>query len=479
MAIQIHQKRLDRQLLGAKRWKEAGGKGVFWWETGVGKTFGACYIITKMLTANNAYIFHIFVPGPTVQDQWNASIKSFVPQQFHDNIQVYTKEKVTKDGRDGKVYYSTVTIIDELHEFYTDEGIKIIDGTYTRYKYILGLTANYEDVNNRYKLIEHILPVVDRIDQEEAIREGYISKYIEYNVGVYLTQQESIRYKELSDEMTKNLSKFGGNGLKLASKILEDIGNKDTSLLYRFAINNGWRQNMNPNNPKEAEILEMWSPGQIIGYAKNAMDNIRERKDLLYKCRNKLKIAVDVVTKFEDLKTICFSQSTSYADNLAAHINNYYTEKDPMSKKVCVVYHSQIKTIVETDPQTGKQKKKGKTVLKREAIEAIRSGTARVISTASSLDRGFDVRDIRLALTTSGTQNPTQYNQRKGRAVRVEDEEQDIIVLIVNLYAINTMDEKWLRNRQSKSKNLVYWVDTVDDINYTPKSKESFNILEI
>ena len=86
---------------------------------------------------------------------------------------------------------------------------------------------------------------------------------------------------------------------------------------------------------------------------------------------------------------------------------------------------------------------------------------------------------IRLALTTSGTQNPTQYNQRRGRAVRVEDDNQDIIVLVINLYVKNTIDEKWLRVRQAKSNNVVYWVDSIDDINYNPKNNEVFNLNEM
>lgn len=479
MAIQINQKKYNRQFEGAKKWRDNKGKGTFWWETGVGKTFAACDIITKMLTAFPAYQVIIVAPSPEIQKQWIASIKSFIPQQFHSNVEVITSHKVIEDCKEGKFYYTTLLIVDELHEFYTNERIKILDGTYIKYKFNLGLTANYEDMAQRYKLIEHIFPVIDRIDSEEAIREGYISKYIEYNVGVYLTDIEAEKYKELSSIISKNLSKFGGDGLKIASRVLSDIVQKDYKLVYAIAAHNGWKQNLSMLDPKQAEISELWSPGKIIGYARTAMDSIRERKNLLYRCVNKLKVAIQVVTKFDDLKTICFSQSTLYADTLAAHINNYYTELDPHSKKVCVVYHSQLNTIVETDPQTGKQKKKGKTVLKKEAIEAIRSGTARVISTASSLDRGFDVKDIRLALTTSGTQNPTQYNQRKGRAVRVEEEEEDIIVLIVNIYAINTMDEKWLKTRQSKSKNVVYWVDNVEDINYTPRRKESFNISEI
>ena len=484
MAIQIHQKRYDRQFAGARRWRSAGdlnlshsnGWGVWWWETGVGKTFAACDIAIKMLTANSSYTFIIVVPGEELEKQWRASIKQFVPQQYWDNFTIYTVHKITDLGKQGNTFLCTCLIADELHEYYTEERLKMFDGSYIRTKWCLGLTANYEDSHNRHKLIEKILPVVDRIDSDEAVREGYISKYIEYNVAVALTAAEEAKYKLLSEQVAKNLSKFGHSGLTLASKILQEGG---YAVAIAVATQNGWRKDLNMRDAGSAEIATMWNPQKVIGYAKSAMDAVRERKTLLYTSMNKLKVAKEVVIKFNDLKTICFSQSTAYADALAAHINHHYTEINPQNDKVCVVYHSKLRTVVETDPVTGKQVKKGQTRLRKEAIEAIRTGKARVISTASSLDRGFDVRDIRLALTTSGTQNPTQYNQRKGRAVRVESYEEDIIVLIINLYSRGTMDEVWLNKRQSKSRNVVYKVDSVDDINYSPKRSESFNITEV
>lgn len=484
MAIQVHLKRYERQFAGAMRWRSAkdlnlshsNGWGTWWWETGVGKTFAACDIAIKMITHNNSYTFIVVVPSEALEVQWKAAIKQFVPQQFWDNFSVYTVHKVVEAGKQGNTYVCTCFFADELHEYYTDERLKMFDGTYISTRWCLGLTANYEDIHNRYKLIEKILPVVDRIDSDEAVREGYISKYIEYNVAVSLTEQEEQKYKALSQQVSKNLSKFGHGGLAVASKILQEGG---YAVAIAVATNNGWRKDLNMLDAGSAEIASMWNPQKVIGYAKSAMDAVRDRKTLLYTSINKLKLAKNVVIKFDDLKTICFSQSTAYADTLAAHINHHYYQLNPDAKKICVVYHSKLKTVVETDPVSGKQIKKGQTRLRKEAIEAIRTGEARVISTASSLDRGFDVKDIRLALTTSGTQNSTQYNQRKGRAVRVESEEEDIIVLIVNLYATRTMDEVWLRKRQSKSKNVVYWVDSVEDINYKPKRSESFNITEV
>lgn len=483
MAIQIHDKKYNRQLLGVERWrlaKDYGSShtncwGTWWWQTGTGKTFAAIIVIKKILNKNPACNFYIMVPGPDLKIQWEGEIKSNIEKIYWSNIEVLTVGQIESYLLQGKRLVCSLFIADELHEYYTEEKLKIFDGTNIITKWMLGLTADYEDRDGRYKKIQNILPVVDRIDEEEASREGYISKYIEYNLAVDLTEKELATYKVLSSIISKYLAKFGHRGLELAGKIL--VGDKDNKgIVYaiKYANEHGWRQGM-VYNSTNAAIIEQWAPNKIIGYAKLVMDNVRERKNLLYYSLNKLISAKNVVNKFNSLKTICFSQSTLFADALGKIINE---SNEDQQNPICVVYHSQLETLITYD-EKGKQKKKGKTILKREAIEAIRSGKARVISTASSLDKGFDVKDIRLALTTSGTQNPTQYNQRKGRVVRVESYEEDIIDLVINLYIRNTMDEVWLKKRQSKSKTIVYWVDSIDDINYSPRHKSTNNLIEI
>lgn len=473
MAIIVHQSKYNRQLLGVDRWKNAKNNGsshancwgTWWWQTGVGKTFGACIIINKILDNNSGCNIIIMVPGPELKKQWQGEVRTNISEKFHNNIQIFTVGEVEECISNGKRFSCSLFIADELHEYYTEEKLKIFNGANIITKWCLGLTADYQDIKNRYKLMEAILPVVDRIDEEEALREGYISKYVEYNLSVDLTESELQKYKTSSEIISKNLSKFGNRGLELAGKVLQG-DKKYSAMTYAImcASEHGWRKGMTASNPTDLKILEIWSPNKIIGYAKLAMENVRERKNLLYYSLNKLKVGLDVVKKFEDLKTICFSQSTLFADSLARMINNYYDK----GQRVCVVYHSQLDTIIVHDKITGKQKKKGKVILKREAIELFTNSSNGIMSTASSLDKGLNVEDIALGLTTSGTQNPTQYNQRGGRVKR---KHKDTIVLIINMYVRGTMDEIWLKNRQKKSNNIVYWVDNIDDINYSPRNK--------
>lgn len=478
--IQVHEKKLARQMLGLQKWKEAGGRGTFWWETGMGKTYAALVLCKKMLSVNNSNTFIILVPGTDMYNQWWAEIKSNIATEFHDNFRIFTVHKFMETVINEYNYVEcSLTIVDEIHEFYSEERLKIFFSGLVVSKYWLGLTADYEDSKNRHFAIQEFLPVIDRISPEEATKEGFTSKFIEYNLGIQFTEGEKEKYRIFSDQISKSLSKFS-KGLDLAQRILN--GDKDRTgpqIAFAYAVYQGWRKDLNLSNPIEAQIHELWAPNKIMGYAKTAMDSIRDRKSLVYCAINKIKYARDLAIKFEDLKTIFFSQSTAFADILARTINKHYENDDQLNHIPCVVYHSKIQTITTTNPVTGKQKKKGKTVLKREAIEAIKSGKARRISTASSLDRGFDVKDIRMGVTTSGTQNPTQHHQRSGRPKRIENYEEDITVLIINLYIKDSIDEKWLRNRQSKSDNVVYWVDSINDINYTPKRKEMFNLIDV
>lgn len=483
MAIQVHEKKLQRQLIGVEKWRTSesygapkNGCGTWWWETGMGKTYAACIIINKLLIRNSSSTIVVIVPGSELEKQWKNEVKNFVDIKYQENIKIFTIDKIVDN------HYKilcTFLILDEIHEYLTEQRIKVIDGTYIDATYKLGLTATWLDRENRQKKIEKFLPVIDRINEVEAEKEGWISKSIEYNVGVELTKTELEEYQKHSKVINSHLNKFGKDPFTTASKVLTGHGNvKGYSIACSIASANGWYQGMDLSIYTNQQIFEIWSPKKIVGYAAQLMEAVRERKNILYNAQEKLKYAKDIVLKFDTLKTICFSQSTFFADRLSYLINEQNKKDKGVEKNICVSYHSNIETQIYYDEKLKKERKKGKTILKREAIDAIKTGKVRIISTASSLDRGFDVPDIRLGITTSGTQNPTQYTQRGGRVKRVEDYEKDIIVLIINLYVKNTKDEDWLRKRQSKTKNVIYWCDSVHDINYNPQPQETFNLNE-
>ena len=221
-------------------------------------------------------------------------------------------------------------------------------------------------------------------------------------------------------EYLVNLPKFQ-NDLTLAQFCISGGLDKKSGKYYAapnwatgYAHKRGWKPNLDLRLEVNRQINDLWNPTKIIGYAKKLLNAIRDRKSLLQTCQSKYEATKKLVDKFNKVKTIIFSESTDFADNVAKLLE---------TKHKVVVYHSNIKTVIKPSPKTGKPIKVGKTRLKREATESIRNGKARIIVTAKSLDKGFDVVDLRFGITASGTQNPTQYKQRGGRVKRKETEQ--------------------------------------------------------
>ena len=458
----IDENKLNRQLLGVEKWKENKGIGTLNYYTGVGKTYSAIIIINRVLNKNPATNVVIIVPSDELKKQWKIELNTHIEDKsWLNNINVYIINTAVRS-----IFRCNLLVLDEIHEYYSDERIEFIKKC--KYQFILGLTATWEDTNNRHCIMETICPIVDKIDEDEALANNYISKFYEYNLACTLTDKEREDYDHFSKIVGDNMNKFGkNNSLGVAGLCLTgDKKHKPLEYCFMWASKMGWTRDMDLSIRENRELNDLWHPRHIIGYARNLMTAIRERKNILYTAENKLKLAMEIIDKYPKLKTICFSQSTIFADKLATLIN----EKAINQRDRCVVYHSKLETIKELNPK-GKVVKVGSTILKRRAIEAIKTGQARVISTASALDKGFNVKDIRLGITTSSTQNPTQHKQRGGRVKRIESYTEDITVLIVNIYVKDTKDEDWLIKRQSKSSNKVYWVNEVSKINYEPQSK--------
>lgn len=477
--MQIDEKKLERQQLGVHKWFNSSQygstkdrNGAFDYFTGVGKTFTAIIAIKK-LKEIELESFHttIIVPSEALQKQWVEVLNKHFIKKDINLIDVYTVNYILEN----KLIINTdLLILDELHEYYTTERFKIVDRTYIRYRWLIGLTATYKDINRRYKKMLDYCPIIDTINEQEALKEGYISRFVEYNVGLELTEEEKLQYDNYTKIIAETMPKFGKWGLELATKCLS--GGKHNNgikypakhFVYGWAAYNGWHKNLNLANPTDIQIDELWNPNKIFGYAVKLMNSIRARTNLLYDTQEKLEATVELINKFNQIKTIVFSQSTDFADKVGIYTN--------IDKLTTVVYHSKLSSQMMPSEKTGKLIKYGAVRLKRRAIDYIRNGTARVISTASSLDKGFDVEDIRMAITASGTQNFTQYKQRGGRAKRKEILNPDIVVLIINLYIKNTKDEDWLRKRQSTSNHTIHWVDSIDEVTYTPTPNNEFKL---
>lgn len=505
---ELNQAKLERQILGRTKFYQAGARGTLWYPTGFGKTMCGKLIYEPFLDKNVDkvdYTVTILAPSVEIVKGWEKETKpDYLSKTF-----MYSADQVLNNDA---VIETTLLIVDEIDTFLSDERFSLIDGTKIKYKYILGLTANYEDRHGRHKKLENIAPCVDHIPEQEALDNGWISRFIEYNIGIefddsYMFKTVHIKhdddtaedvpmtkseyYEFISKTIQKLNSKFGEYGIKLAEKVLygykgpnkegEQVDIPGIGFARKLAMNYGWHGDLNLNDDHDKMIDDQWNPGKLIGYAKNLFEAIQTRKKFLYNAVEKLPIAVQIIEKFDNCKTISFAESTDYADALCELLNK---GKD---KPLCTVYHSNIKSRPLIDPETGTYyvystgKRKGepkifgKKKLKEFAVNAIKSGSCRVVSTASALDRGFNVEDIALGINNSRTSSYQKHNQRGGRTKRVNPFQKDKVGLIVNLYMRYTKEEEWLRQAQSKNSNTVYWINSVEQISYKPKSKYEIN----
>ena len=470
--MQINEKKLARQELGVDRWFDNDCKGIFGWHTGVGKTYGAGLAI-KRLEKFFKNTYFVIVPSSELERQWKRNIEEFFPKHLQERILVKTVHLVLQEN----IQYEVGTlIIDEVHEFTTEDRLTLLDGSKIKHTRFLGLTASSDD--KHFWKIKKYYKVIDLIDSEEAHREGYVADFIEYNLGLLLTDVERETYNNLTNTISKTMPKFE-NDLGYAQKVLQ--GGKAANGVYYsgagwamgMAIKKGWKTDLNLSLESHRLINDLWNPSNFIGYARALINAIRGRKNLLCTATSKYNTTLKLAKKFDKVKTIIFSESTEFADKIGIILNN--------GNCSTVVYHSNLKTIIAPSPISGKFIKLGKTRLKKEALEKIRTGKARILSTAKSLDRGLDITDLRMSITTSGTQNPTQYKQRTGRPTRKEENSlfADVPVLLVNLYIIDTQDEIWLQRRQANSKHQPIIVNSIDDISYIPPSNIEFTINDL
>lgn len=467
--MNIDKVREERQLQGVEIWIKEGCRGTLYYATGVGKTYTAMLAIQRIEKTRKP-IYLITVPSVEIKNQWERKLPNMFNKTTLSRIIVESAQTIL--SRDNK-YEDVILIVDESHEFATEERIKILDGTLVDYKALLCLTASGDD--KRYKIIKQFAPIVDIITEEEAIEKGFIEEFVEFNIALSLTANEQQHYVHHTNIISDILPKFD-NRLDLAQRCINGGTDPKSGIYYAasnwaygLAVKKGWSEHLDLRFEEHQEINNLWHPNKIIGYATKLLKAVRNRKDLLNTAESKYLVSRELLLKFNNVKSIVFSESTEFADNLYESIKN----TEPVT-----IYHSKLKTKIVPSSKTGKPIKIGMVKMKKQAIEDINNGKARSIITSKALDKGFDVPDLRLGITTSGSSNPTQYKQRGGRIKRKEVSifGEDSTVLLINLYIKNTQDEKWLKTRQKNIVHKIYEVTSVEEITFKPKPNAEYII---
>lgn len=502
----IDNSKLNRQIEASLKWRNNKGIGTLWHIMRFGKTYEALLIANRMIIANNFKLrIVIITPSVAISENWNTEINDFFGSNENAKlcINVYTSNEVLTNRI--KVN-ANLMIIDEIHKFTTDVRYEIIKGNYIKYKHILGLTGTYPYGDDKIKLDKYC-PVIDYIDEIEAIKKGWISNFIEFNVRLEFPDDSKILYEKYTTKISELLKSFKGLYIKFNNVFTSDYdlivgchagktinvkaSNGDyvreyisSDIICKLVSDKmGWNNEL-PFNDYNKRIIEDWNPDTIHSRAGNFNRIIKNRNDIIINSKSKSDAAIRIFETNVLQSTICFNESTILADTIADTINS----TNDVTGHNAISYHSNISSKPLIDPKTdmyyiygksaaksGQIKMFGKAKLLKDAIAGMISNRYDIICTAKALDEGVNIPNIAQVITTGGSTNPTQYSQRTARGKTVDIYNRNKITKIYNLYFddFNSLTEKGrfiksrdktklIQRQKTTSTNSVKWININD-----------------
>jgi superfamily II DNA or RNA helicase len=473
-----------RQLRCVVRWmKNSHARGTIEAATAFGKTTVGMIAIakmTKMATLKHNNTVLVVVPTTKLKQQWT---KLLGKAGFnHVEVQVINTVALS-EGFARKV---DLLILDEVHLFAADKFQRVFERV--NFSWVLGLTATVDRMDGKHDLINRHAPVCDTITQKEAIERGWISDFIEFNLAVPITREESEEQLKLGAVIRANMSKFGGFNKMLSCT------QKANATLYAQQYNQE-KQWFYANNPT-AKKLPPITPGGVIGMAVAGMKAIRERTNFLDTTEHKIEATVELLNEFQ-LRTITFSQATAFAQKVGEKLGTkrareYHTQIPSQTRMVrkeksyktmsgAQKYHDRLES-EGFEPYIKARKNEYVVYWKvpkafsgnkiaDENMDLFERNMIDWLLSAKALDQGFDKEDVMLGIDGSRSENPTQHTQRTGRVARnfTLRNGKKAVKLYVNLYipdwcVANSRDEQKLRACQVKNADSVVWVDSLDEL---------------
>jgi superfamily II DNA or RNA helicase len=284
----------------------------------------------------------------------------------------------------GLIRNSNMIIFDEMH-LLTDSAItlrKIFDvlleeDNSANKKALLGLTATIDEQDPNYNTVVSLLPPVKKYMIREAVEDGRLAKPIVIPIKVKLTFEEKKLYDNYSTKI-RNIS--------------DELNISDPQLM--------------------SSLLRKWDFSAKL--ARSWFENVRNRKNLINCAQDKLSSASDLIaTKHPSDRIMVFSETIESIKKL----------KDILEKEKGI-----RSMIIES-----KLKSKD-----RQAILSKWGTDFYPLLSVHTLEIGYDVPQVRIAIILASTSNINQAAQRIGRILRKAEGKN--AALIYTIYLSGTHD---------------------------------------
>ena len=375
-------------------WINKKGKGSIIYSTGTGKTEIAFECARKMASLiveqNPQIVFKILFLVPRIiliEQNINRLAKYGIKKE---NIGVYYGEK--KDIKEitfstyqsiiknfDLIKQSDMVILDEMHMVSetAKKFSRIFDVLQTNPdKLILGLTATIDEDDLRYSKIMNLIPPIKKYMIKDAVNDGRLSEPKIIFRPVQMNSEERKIYEETTRTIKEISLKIKSSNPLVISRLLKTGGPR-------------------------ARLAKLW------------FESVYKRKKLLTETKSKLNEAVNIVKNHPTEKIMIFSETIESIDKISETLkkNNIPSQ----------VIHNKVKT------------------KERQEILNVWGQNFFILLSVHTLEIGFDIPSVGIAIIVSNTKNINQLIQRIGRVIRKTNEKTQSLIYVV--YVDNTKDK--------------------------------------
>lgn len=378
----------ERQAVCVEKWKQSNGHSTIVGATGFGKTRVALKIIKWLQSLHPEITIIVVVPTTGLQEQWVEELDKFGCSREH--VEVYVINSVIKN-----THTCNLLILDECHRYASADFKKVFD--MVTYNMILCLTATFERLDGKEKLIAKYAPVVDKVSIQECLANKWVSNYKEY--VVVIEPDDLDEYDKLTAEFMTHFEFFDydfGTAMSMVGK-------------------NGWKNRYNYAKEicqNSAQLKDTFKT--VTVHAMGLMRAMQARKKYISSHPEKLRVAEEIIAHRPNSKIITFCATVAMAEQ-----------------------------IQEGYVYTGKDSKKGNRVTLNE-FSKMKSG---VLNTVKKANEGINLPDLDVGIMLGVDSSKIKHAQTRGRVVRYQEgKNAEYFTLILK----DTVEVEWWRRSQGK-----------------------------
>jgi superfamily II DNA or RNA helicase len=392
---------------GIEAWKKSNGRSSLIRYTGFGKSTEAIKIIAKCKEKNPDLEVYITTPTLLSVEQWIKATEHFT------NITVVTHIKASKSNA-----ITGLFIIDEVDCALAVTLAKMFENV--NYKYILCLTATLKRKDKREDLLKKYAPVVHTITLKQGIDLGIVSYHIVFNYNITLNEEEQKKYEDLNKKLDVCFAVF----------------NRDYNLMRKCNKLKGCKEYLKTTDltlfdTDFKELEEKDTIKKLQTYAGLSQKFIADREAMIQKSETIKAVTAKLVTMF-NVKTICFGEHNETADEVCERINIIENSAKAFS------YHSK-----KSDKENNLN------------FESFRLGLYKYAISSRKLIAGVNEEDLILGVDVSYTSSERDYQQKKGRVLRIDKNNLKKTAVFVNIVVENTVSNSWNKSKTFGDKSII------------------------